>query len=529
MSKVPSCIISVFLLFELFLPTFLYGSESKESKNCFKVFDKALVDKYTPVVNLLSLTQDTSEYDPYLQTVMEVIKELEAYVRSNPLSTQPECSEVSIMFNLLANSLFLPIDISQAATFMNNSNPNLQASWSILSAPYHPVYEHSNKYLTKQELLNAIKKLPSLVQTKLNSYYNIFRYLSTISKRLGTIDFNYRKKVDTDNSPDSTLYPYGRYYAQKGEPPFVDDSSMLFNHPHIRWTIYLLNKIKHLKQIENDCILERWEKWDKTPYLEPILPHLPGKIHSEAGPLNFLYDKFYNKFYSYVFDSISLRWDIPMAMILEQLLFYPAAVKELAVNSGKFKKNHYTLIFQLVNELDSWIKKSQIVRPYLWTKKVKIDKKLWTMFDLIKEDRQDIKTLFTLINKTDLSKYIIKDEGLSIYTTNPRVLDMIIAIYLWNGKYRPVSQPLSVSELKEFSSIDFDGNTKVLELSSQQLQYKFIYDQTRNLSSLNRAYIMWYLAYLTKHTIDDILVERSDFYEWMKLWSKKEEKVDRYK
>ena len=525
MHKIPSYIISLFLLFELVLPTFLYGEKNKD-KDCFEIFDKALVDKYTPVVNLLPLIQDTSEYDSYFQSVMDVLKELEEYLRNNPLSTQSELSEVSIMFNLLANSLFLPVNTAQASSFMSNSDMHSPTGWSILSAPYHPIYEQSNKDLTKNELLNAIKELPSLVQTKLNSYYNIFRYLSIVSKRLGTIDFNYRKTTDTYTFLDSTLYPYGKYYAQKGEPPFVDDSSMLFNHPHIRWTIYLLDKIKYLKQLENDCILDRW---DKTSYLKPILPHLPAKIHSEAGSLNFLYDKFYSKFYSYIFESISLRWDIPMAMILEQLLSYPATVKELAINSTKFKKSEYTFIFRLVNELDSWIKKSQIVRPYLWTKQVKIDKKMWTMFDLIKKDRQDIKTLFTLINKTDLSKYIIKDEGLSSYSTNPRVLDMIIAIYLWTGKDKPVSQPLSVSELKELGSIDFDENVKILELTPQQLQYKFIYDQTRNLSNLNRAYVMWYLAYITKHVINDILIERDNFHEWMKIWSKKEKKFYIYK
>ena len=106
---------------------------------------------------------------------------------------------------------------------------------------------------------------------------------------------------------------------------------------------------------------------------------------------------------------------------------------------------------------------------------------------------------------------------------------MIIAIYLWTGKDKPVSQPLSVSELKELGSIDFDENVKILELTPQQLQYKFIYDQTRNLSNLNRAYVMWYLAYITKHVINDILIERDNFHEWMKIWNKKEKKFYIYK
>ena len=492
------CFIFVFLLS---LPNLVKASTTTKP-SCINVFDKSLIEPDTPISKILSINIDAHPYDSYISHIYSSLSTIIKYEEDHPDISQFDRDELRVMFNLLVKALFLPVGPDLDDFISSPYSSSSEDVWKLLGSNKSKTMFNIALPTLEASSLNSLKRdfevLPSIIKSSYNSYYNIYRYLTVVSKRLNTLDFNYRKDLtqkDIDSftvDPSLSMQPYGNYYASLGEPPFVNDGPMLFNHPHLRWSIYILHKVRILSQVIKDYMFNRW---NNSPILQNALPGFTRSTLLSYNVEYFIFFNFYSKIFNSIFDNLSTRWDIPSGMILEQLLHYPAIVNELS--------EAYEIIHSKNPELVTVSQNSDPIIPGIvtvltlgvnidkWMNILKYTSKLKPLQN-IHLVKKDFTSIYKIISDINIASLLVEQRNIP-KGLNETAVNLIISLNYWISSNK--TSAVSIPPFKDFA-----------------WDYQFIFDQVSKLSNLNKAYVLWFIAFKAKKTMNDILISSDTFF-----------------
>ncbi len=498
-------ILIFFLFISILFPFSNIAIAAKTNSSCIDVFNKSFIEPDTLVSKVVSLDIDTNAYDQHIQHIFNSLKSIIDYEKTHTDITQFDRDELRIMFTLLIRTLFLPVG-SDLGSYMSTSisSPS-KDDWKLFNPKFTTIFD-TDLISTNDSSLERLEKdfavLPSIIESSVNSYYNIYKYLSIVSKRIETVDFNYRKSLrqkDIDTwtvDPTLSLQQYGNYYAALGEPPFVKDGTMLFNHPHLRWTIYILHKVHTFSQVMKDYMFDRWSS---SSILQKVLPSFTRVSLISYNVESFIAIHFYSPIFKSLFENIASRWDIPTGMILEQLLRYPVIVNDLSTAYEFLNENEpdsftgnivsTTVQPELVKVLDLAINVSDWVKMISFTSESK-------QLQSIPEVEKEFRALYQLISDTNLSEKLTEFKKLPS-NINKEVVHLIASLNYWISANKSIKSPLPSYD--QFES-----------------DYKFIFEKLKTLSNLNKAFVLWFIAYKAHKTMNDIIImDESRFLNWV--------------
>ena len=468
MLKQSSLILGI-IFYLLSSSSFIYASSS----SCSGIFKTSpIFDPLTPISEILSYNIDTSSFDTHTKVILDQLKSIAQYISLHPNIYPHDLEELISMFNLLASTLFLPIG-QDLKYYLSSSDIDLliEDQRTNFFDPSSLKQKHSAHSL--DDLLNFIT---CKIHSSYNSYYNIYKYLSIVNSRFGYSDFHYRIIPDIQTE---SLIQYGSYYVSSFIPPFTRNDTFLFNHPHLRWSMYLLSKIDLLASFSKEHLLLRWKNSLNLQVVIPSFNQTPISIYN----INlFLKEHFTQKTFKFLYGCINGHWDIPFGLVLEQLLRYPLLVKDLAKYYYLAESKDYNFIFNLSYDLESWIQKIKFNIDTTNLKSIdKIDKNFFLLYDLI--------------SQIDPSSQLKKDGRISLWT-NPIVINMIVTLNYWLDATK-------------------SSNNELPSYEQYQDQYNYIYSKIHSLSNMDRALIIWFIAYRTHKTIDDLIIMDENFIDWV--------------
>lgn len=468
MFKQSSLILGI-ILYLLSNSSFILASSSP----CSGIFKASpIFDPLTPISEILSYDIDTSLYDTHTKAILNQLKSLSQYASSHPNIYPYDLEELTSMFNLLASTLFLPIG-QDLKYYLSSSDIDL-----LIEDPRVNFFDPST--LNPKNSAHSLDDLLSFITYKIdssyNSYYNIYKYLSIASARFGYSDFHYRIVSDIQPEP---LIQYGSYYVSSFIPPFTRNDTFLFNHPHLRWMMYLLNKIDLHSSFSKEHLLLRWEN---SLALQVAIPSFNQTPISTYNISSFLKGHFIQKTFKFLYGCINGNWDIPFGLLLEQLLRYPLLVKDLAKYYYLVEPRDYNFIFNLSYDPESWIQKIKFNIDSSDLQSIdKIDKNFFLLYDLI--------------SRIDPASQFKKDERISLWI-DPLIINMIVALNYWLDATK-------------------SSNNDLPSYEKYQDQYNYIYSKLHSLSNMNRALIIWFIAYKTHQTIEDLIIMDENFIDWV--------------
>ena len=503
MFKKTSFILYIFCSIFFILPNIARSYEI--NSDCMKVFTSSFIQPDTPISKILALDIPTTAYDLHVQHVFESLNKIVRFVEDNPDLTQFDRDELRVMFNLLVRTLFLPVGSDLTEYMSSPTDSSTRDDWKLFGSNSNNMFDTtlpSMSGTSLQSFQDDLDALDGIIKRSVNSYYSIYKYLSAVSQRLPTVDFNYRKNLrpkdilSFTSDPDTHLQKYGNYYAAIGDAPFVKDGPMLFNHPHLRWTIYILHKVRFLSQVTKDHIISRW---DNSTVLQKALPRLTRVSLMNYNVEFFIYIHFYSNIFNTIFSNIASRWDISTGMILEQLLRYPILVDELSqayehlypfVLSKSYQSNDS--LKSLGPNLGFIIELTTNIPRFINSLRIEPDLASLRSINIV---QNDLVGLHHLISNVDISKYLIDQYNMPP-TLNKKVVDLIITLHYWIE-----ANMTARSHLPPFGKFAFD--------------YDYLHNQLSSLSNLDKAYVIWFIAYKAKVSMKHIIITNDGFLNWI--------------